>query len=356
VIDRLRFRRFALGAALVAVATLAGCSSSVPDVSASPAYETSIVQRGDLFETVSFSGVLTYDGAFPVVYQASSSTDARGAAAASGSGIVTWVAPASTVLASGDVMYRVNNVPVVFLEGDAVLWRPLASGDTGSDVLAIESALAALGYNAAGSVIVDSSYYGTTREMVRDFEDAYGLDETTTFPFQSVVMRPADVIVTDVALAVGDAVGAGDTVMTVSDTSRVATFSVAPADRASITAGQAVTVRLPDGSSVAATIASISAGLDSTTGEYAATALLDEPVEGLGDKVDVTVKASIPLAADALLVPPAAIVKRDDGTTVVRAIRDGGLVYVPVTVRATTGQSTAVDSDDLAVGDNVAVT
>ncbi len=342
---------------LVALALLTGCSTPASDVSASPTYQTSAVTRGDLTESVSFPGVLTYDAAFPVVYQAeSSTTSARGAAPVASGGIVTWVAPASSVLKSGDVMYRVNNVPVVFLEGSAVLWRPLEAGDTGSDVLAIEKALQALGYNWKKKVIVDTSYWSTTAAMVQDFETTYGLPLTSAFPFQAVVMRPAEVIVTDVALAVGDAVSAGDTVMTVSDTARVATFSVDPADRASVADGQDVTVRLPDGTSVAATIVSVSSGLDSTTSAYGARALLSEAVAGLGDKVDVTVKASVPLATGALLVPSTALVKRDDGTTVVRVVRDGSRTDVPVTVVATASQKTAVDAPGLAEGDNVIVT
>ena len=349
--------RLVFGAgAFMALASLAACSASSVEVSASPSYRTSAVSRGNLSQSVSFPAVLTYDHPFPVVYQGTASTGGgRGGAPASSGGVVTWMAPASSVLASGDVMYKVDNVPVVFLEGDAVLWRPLASGDTGADVLAVEKALQSLGYNWKRKVKVDTSYWSTTAAMVRDFETTYGLPITTTFPYRSVVMRPSDVIVTDEALKVGDKVSSGTTVMTVSDTARVATFSVAPADRASVSTGEDVTVRLPNGSSVAATIESISSGLDASTGAYAARAVLSGEAPGVGDKVDVTVKASVPLASDALLVPSTALVKRDDGTTIVRVVRDGGLVDVPVSVVATTNQQTAVTSDGLAEGDNVDV-
>jgi peptidoglycan hydrolase-like protein with peptidoglycan-binding domain len=364
-------RRVALIAAALA---LAACSPSETDVSATPAYETSVVTRGDLSESVSWSGVLTYADAFDAVYQktdtVTTTTSSGGGGPMGGgapattttttitssSGIVTWVAPASSVLHSGDVLYRVDNVPVVLVEGDGVLWRDIAVGDSGDDVLAVEAALSAMGYDPSATVTVDSSYTSYSRAMSRRFEAAYGLETTSTFPFASVVMRPAAVIVTDVARNVGDAVSTGDTVLTVSDTSRIVTFSLDPADRNTLAEGDAVSVRLPSGESVAATILSISSGLDSTTSAYAVVAAVTDPIEGVGDKVEVTVAGTVPLASGALVVPAASLVMRDDGTTTVGVLRDGNVANVAVTVIATAGNNTAVEASGLAEGDVVVVT
>jgi multidrug efflux pump subunit AcrA (membrane-fusion protein) len=242
------------------------------------------------------------------------------------------------------------------MEGDGVLWRDLKVGDTGDDVQAVESALVALGYDPSGTVTIDQKFTSLSRSMFQRFEAAYGLTKTTSFPYATVVMRPSDAIVTGIALVVGDTVTTGDSVLTISDTSRIVTFSLAPADRNKIAVGDAVTMRLSTGKNVSGIVASISSGLDATTNEYDVVASVFEPIEGLGDKVDVTVKASVPLATAALLVPSTALVVRDDGTTTVNVVKDGVVAAVVVTVIATAGQNSAVNSADLAEGDAVVVT
>jgi peptidoglycan hydrolase-like protein with peptidoglycan-binding domain len=344
------------------------------------------VTRGDLSESLSFPAVLTYDHAFNAVFQKTVTTTttttsgggsggargggagAPGATAAAApvtttttvttpaTGTVTWVAPAASVLKSGDVLYRVDNVPVVYLEGDGVLWRDIKVGNTGADVQAVEGALSALGYDPKGTVTVDQTFTSLSRSMVQRFETAYGLASTTSFPYATVVMRPGDSIVTSIALAVGATVTNGDTVMTISDTSRVATFSLAPADRNKLAVGDAVSMRLSTGKDVTGKVASISSGLNAATSKYDVVAAFSDPIQGLGDKVDVTVKASVPLATGALLVPSTALVVRDDGTTTVAVLKNGVVTAVVVKVVATAGQNSAVTSSGLAEGDAVVVT
>lgn len=362
-------------ALMVAALALAACSPSEIAPSGTPAYETAVVARGDLAESASWEGVLTYASAFDAVYQrtetVTTTTSSGGGGpmgggappttttttvTAASTGIVTWVAPASSVLHNGDVLYRVNDVPVILVEGDGVLWRAIGVGDTGEDVLAVETALSALGYDPSATVTVDASYTSYSRAMSRRFEAAYGLETTSTFPYASVVMRPGGVIVTDIALNVGDSVSTGDTVLTVSDTSRIVTFSLDPADRDRLAEGDAVSVRLSSGDTVAATILSISSGLDATTSAYNVVASVTDPIEGVGDKVDVTVARAVSLASATLLVPATSLVMRDDGTTTVGVVRDGIVTNVAVTVIATAGTNTAVDAPGLAEGDVVVVT
>src|SRR5512143_345512 len=245
--------RLAVGATVAAAAlALASCSAASPSASATAGVQTSSVTRGDLAESISFSGILTYDQPLDAVFQktvtttttmgggavggpggggGSAATTKTTTATASASGIITWVAPAASVVTNGDVLYRVDNVPVVFVEGDGVLWRDLKVGDTGDDVLAVEGALSALGYDPNGTVTVDQTFTSLSRSMTQRFEAAYGLAKTTAFPYATVVMRPGDAIVTGITLGVGDSVTTGDAVLTLSDTSRIATFSLSPADR-----------------------------------------------------------------------------------------------------------------------------
>ncbi len=356
-----RHMRTATAVAVLAVSIgLGGCSPSGVAPSASPQYDQVQVTWGDLSTTLKWTGTLTYDNPFPIVYQAASSatTTARPGATAtavSATSIVTWVAAPGSVLSSGDVLYRVNNVPVIFLEGDAVLWRELAVGSDGSDVAAVEGALVGLGYDPNSTVVVDDYYRSSTWSMVKRFQEAVGLSETGTFDYRSAVMRPEPVVVTDVSLAVGDSVASGDTVLTVSDATRVVTFPIAPEERPQVKVGDSVQVRLPSGETATAVISLVSAGIDASSQTYGVTAVFAESLPVTGDMVEVSVSLSVPIATDALLVPPKALIVRDDGTTSVRVIESGGLVWVDVTVLGTAEQLTAVKSDDLVEGDLVAV-
>jgi peptidoglycan hydrolase-like protein with peptidoglycan-binding domain len=345
--------------AVVVALAFGGCSADGVAPSSSPAYETAVVTRGDLSSALEWDGVLSYDSPFEVVYQvvATASSQAPGGISdsAAATEIVTWVAAAGSTLTNGDVIYRVNNVPVVLLQGDAVLWRDLDVGSTGPDVAALESALASLGYDPNGAMTVDSTFRSSTAAAVRRFLAALGLDETGTFDFRMAIMRPGDVVVTDTSLAVGDDVTSGDVVLTVSDTSRAVVFSIDPDQLPTIVAGTAVQVRLPDGTTTPGIVTLVAAGIDADTTTYAVTATLLDSIDLSGDKLDVTVSATIPLVTDALLVPPRAIVVRDDIGASVEVVRDGVVVSVPVTVLATSDQRTAVASTGLAVGDIVAV-
>jgi peptidoglycan hydrolase-like protein with peptidoglycan-binding domain len=356
-------RHARVSAGIVAIASalaLGGCSTDGVAPSTSPAYETAVLTRGDLSSTLEWDGVLSYDSPFEVVYQAATASTSLAPGkdntdAAAATEIVTWVAAAGSTLTNGEVIYRVNNVPVVLLQGDAVLWRDLEVGLTGTDVAALESALASLGYDPNGAMTVDSTFRSSTAAAVRRFQAAMDLDETGTFDFRTAVMRPGDVVITDTSLAVGDDVASGDIVLTVSDTSRAVAFSIDPDQLPTIVASTAVQVRLPDGTITPGVVTLVAAGIDADTTTYAVTATLTDSVGVSGDKLDVTVSATIPLVTDALLVPSRAIVVRDDIGASVEVVRDGVVVSVPVTVLATSGQSTAVRSSGLAAGDVVAV-
>lgn len=342
--------------AVAAALTLGGCSAGDVAPTTSPGYETAVVTRGDLFSTLEWNGVLSYDSPFDVVYQAETSSPTSGGVTGVGvAEVVTWVAAAGSTLSSGDVIFRVNNVPVILLEGDAVLWRDLEVGSTGTDVAALESALASLGYDPNGGMTVDSTYRSSTAAAVRRFQAAMGFDETGVFDFRAAVMRPGDVVITGTSLAVGDDVAGGDIVLTVSDTSRAVAFAIDPDQLPTIVAGTVVQVRLPDGTTTSGVVTFVAAGIDADTTTYEVTATLTEPVELSGDRLDVTVSATIPLVADSLLVPPRAIVVRDDSGTSVQAVRDGAVVFVPVTVVAISGQLTAITAEGLAAGDVVVV-
>jgi hypothetical protein len=283
----------------------------------------------------------------PTVSAAGAATSTAVTEVAEG-GLVTWLPAAGATVANGDVLYRVDNAPVVLLEGDATLYRDLGEGDEGADVLALETALAALGY----SVDVDEEFEADTTAELEEFQESVALEVTGELDLTTVVMHDGPVVVSTLVLAVGDEVSAGDEVVVVSDAARDVTFALDPAQLTSLAPGDTLAVSLPQGGTADAEVTSVAAA-PSEDGTYAVTARLASDAEVAGDRWEVDVRLEREVVGDALLVDPSAIVMLEGGRTVVRVIRDGEPVDVPVTVIATSGRVTAIESEALAEGDQV---
>jgi peptidoglycan hydrolase-like protein with peptidoglycan-binding domain len=263
-------------------------------------------------------------------------------------GLVTWLPEANSTIANGGVLYRVDNAPVVLLEGAATLYRDLSSGDTGADVKALEAALAALGHG--GDMTVDTTFTSATAAALEDFQESVGIDVTGTLDLTTVVMHDGPVVVSTLAAAVGDAATSGLEILVVADPQRDVTLALDPSEITSIAVGDVVSVTLLDGSRADASVSSMSAA-PADDGTYTLVARLDPAAEVVGDHLTVTVSAPRLLAEDALLIDPFALVLLESNRTVVRVVRGEDVVDVEVTVIATAGRVTAVESDELAEGD-----
>lgn len=68
-----------------------------------------------------------------------------------GTGVLTALPAAGDVVATGQVLYAVDGRPVLTAPGTTPLWRDLAVGDRGPDVVALREALTAMGYAAGGA-------------------------------------------------------------------------------------------------------------------------------------------------------------------------------------------------------------
>jgi peptidoglycan hydrolase-like protein with peptidoglycan-binding domain len=263
---------------------------------------------------------------------------------------VTWLPNAGSVVSSGGVLYRVDNQPVVLLEGTATLYRSLKVGDKGDDVLALETALAALGYDT--NMTVDDSFTSVTATNLKAFQTAMGIDATGGLDLTTVVMHDGPVVVSTLVAAVGDSASSGTEILVMADEERDVTLSLEPAQLTSIAVGDTVSVKLLDGSNVDATVAFIAAA-PASDGTFALTARLDPSAKVSGDHLTVTVSYSRVLAKGALLIDPYALVLLEGNRTVVRVVRAGGVSDVEVTVIATAGRSTAISSADLNEGDTI---
>ena len=135
-------RRLALPLALVG-AVIVGVVVTVavrggapaPAAPAPPPVTTATVVRTDLDTTVLTGATLGFAPTEPVVNRLT--------------GTYTQLPPVGAVIAAGQVLYRVDNQPVVLMAGTTPAWRPFAPGMTdGPDVAELQSNLIALGDTA----------------------------------------------------------------------------------------------------------------------------------------------------------------------------------------------------------------
>ncbi|MBZ2199713.1 peptidoglycan-binding domain-containing protein [Occultella gossypii] len=107
------------------------------------------------------------------------------------SGTVTAVViTAGSPVSSGQVLYRVDGVPVVAYSGDVVLYRPLSSGARGADVSLAQRLLSELVPEV--NLDADGVYGASTAAAVRAYERTWGASPTGTFQPEWFLYLPSD--------------------------------------------------------------------------------------------------------------------------------------------------------------------
>jgi membrane fusion protein, multidrug efflux system len=206
---------------------------------------TAAVTRTTLVETKTESGTLGYGEPVPV--------------RAAQPGILTWIAPAGSIVKRGEPLFRVDERPVVALYGSLPLYRPLDVGVIGRDVWQLKRNLAALGYRGFR---VDDTYDAATTTAVRAWQGKLGLPATGTVQPGQVVFTPGPVRIAEQTARVGDPAGGGSgegggSVLSYTGTKRLVTVELEAADGPLAIKCRTVTVTLPGGRRVKGTIAQV---------------------------------------------------------------------------------------------------
>ncbi len=176
-----------------------------------------LVEQGEEFLTVNNEPVILLYGELPA-YRTLQATDDSMVLSGAKSGVVTEVVAAGGTISQGDVIYRVNDEPVVVMYGDSPAYRTLRELDdnmTGADVLQLEQALVALGYDPDSDAAVDEEFSGYTATMVERWQEDLGVEETGRVDFGAVIFIPAASEVLAVNIAVGDSVNAGQPILAI---------------------------------------------------------------------------------------------------------------------------------------------
>ncbi len=269
---------------------------------------------------------------------------------------VTATVEPNTLLAAGDVLARLDDMPVVLFDGAVAVERDLTSGVVGDDVLALETNLVALGFDPDATITVDETFTSATAAAVARWQESIGLDATGSVALGTVAFVPTPVRVAAPLAAVGARVSDGDALAEVTTLSRGVTFSTTPADAGTLAVGDVVNARRPDRTRLDVAVVSIA---PSPSGDgtiiVEATPVGDAELPVL-EETPITVTWSRVEATGALVVPTNAIVRRDLTGHAVEVIEaDGSTRFVDVTVGVVSGTTVVVSSDALDVGTSVVV-
>jgi hypothetical protein len=327
-----RGRWVALGVAVVVAAgAVAGWQAGVFPPAASPgagqqgapAPATAAVARESITATTPVNATLGYAGSYPVTGR--------------GGGTLTWLPSAGQVISQGQALYRVDNgSPVVLLYGTVPDWRPLEVGVTGADVTQLNHDLVALG--DAGSAEVSAAgwdyFSAETGAGVQKLQSGLGVSSPSgSLSLGQMVFEPGALRVSQVTGSLGGP-ASGPALAATSDR-HVVTIPLDAAMQSQVTAGDAVTVTLPDGSSTPGKISSVGAvasGSGSSATIPVTVTLADPGAAGTLDQAPVTVNITTGSAKNALVVPVEALLAQSPGGYDVEVAGPGNTRrYVPVT-------------------------
>jgi Putative peptidoglycan binding domain len=360
-----RRRTWALAAAVAlaaAAATGGVLAMSSADHATPPASEpppnTATVERGPLSNMVSAYGTLTFraraDGSpYTVVNQAR--------------GIYTELPSAGIKVACGDVLYRVDENPVLLLCGTVPAYRSLQRGVVGDDVRQLNMNLHILGDDAGLEINPDdTAFTDKTQKALEVLQHSKGLDVTGALEIGDAVFLPESVRIGTVTAMLGGSAQPGAPILDATSDTPEVLVGLDPSQQGAVKAGERAHVTLPGNALVTArvdrlgNVASVAAGQD---GSALAASIpvyirLDDPdaVRGF-DAAPVRVDITTEGVADVLSVPVTALVGKSGGGFALEVVRSDGrreLIAVKLGLFDTAGGRVEVEGE-LVEGDQVVV-
>ncbi len=348
------------GAAVVAAAIATGVvvaasgAKQAAPAAQEPPTNTAKVEKGELSATVSLAGTLTYraqaDGSpYSVINQAQ--------------GTYTRLPDLGQVISQGQVLYRVNDSPVVLLYGSTPAYRTLSTGAAGADVAQLNADLVALGYATSAQLDPTSASFGpTTTTAVEKLQAALGLTQNGTLTLGQAVFEPTAVRVTALSAQLGASTQTGQTVMQATSTTRQVQVALDASQQTDMAAGDKVTITLPNNQTTPGVVSSVGTvaicpptsgpggsssspaapGTDtcssgnpgSTTPTITVVVTPSDPTAtGTWDQAPVRVSITTASVPNAMAVPVTALLAQSSGGYAVEVIGPGGTNHlVPVSL------------------------
>jgi hypothetical protein len=349
-------RKTWLAAAAVLVAVTAtggvvvasGSEEATPAAHEAPA-NTAKVEKGELSAMVSLDGTLTYrarsDGSpYSVINQAG--------------GTYTELPDDGDKVDCGDVLYRVDDEPVLLLCGTVPAYRDMTEGDEGRDVRQLNRNLHHLGPD-------ENTFTWETENALEVLQRDKGLDVTGELDIDDAVFLPHSARIAKVTGELGGPARAGaEVAQATSDTLEVR-VALDASQQGEVKVGDRAQITLPGNKSVKGRVDRLgrvaqTAGknADAWAATIPAYISLDNPKQARGlDQAPVQVDITTKGVEGALSVPVPALVGESGGGFAVEVVRAGGrreLVAVELGLFDTANGRVQVEGD-LDEGDQVVV-
>jgi hypothetical protein len=355
-------------AAIVAVGVIDPFSAKHPTSSGitGNADPTSLatVMRQDLSDQTEVSATLGYAGNYTVVGGLS--------------GTYTELPAVGQVVSQGQVLYRVDNSPVVLLYGATPAYRSLSEGAsasavTGPDVQELNADLVALGYVSSSDLSPTSDEFGYwTKVGVEKLQVALGVTQTGTLALGQAVFLPTATRVTSLTGALGGPAQPSSTVLVATSTTRQVSLALDASQQSEVAVGDKVTITLPNNQSTPGVISSVgtvastgSSGSSGSSGSGSSSPTItvlvnptDPAATGTWDQASVNVTITTATATNVLVVPIDALLAQPGDRYAVEVVDSSGvhrLVDVTLGIFDDADGLVQVSGPGLATGQQVVV-
>jgi peptidoglycan hydrolase-like protein with peptidoglycan-binding domain len=354
------------GAAVLAIAAIAvgvvvrsSAGHATGDAQAgSP--NTAQVEQGKLSAVVSQDGVLNYksrpDGApYSVINQAQ--------------GVYTELPEIGQKVDCGDVLYQVDEHPVLLLCGAVPAYRALQTGDAGEDARQLNRNLHELGYDAKAGVRIapsESDFTVKTEKALEALQRSKGLAVTGVLASGDAVFLPEPVRIAKVGGEPGAPARPGAPILSATSDALQVQVNFESPQQGQVKTGDEAQITLPGNTVVTGKVVGFGRVAEAPAGQGGGVAeatiptyiSLDDPTKARGlDRAPVHVDITTAGVRSALSVPVTALVGKSGGGFAVELARAGGrreLVAVTVGLFDTGGGRVQVEGD-LRAGDRVVV-
>ncbi|HEX6676269.1 MAG TPA: peptidoglycan-binding protein [Actinomycetes bacterium] len=229
------------------------------------------------------------------------------------------------------------------------LYRNLAEGDDGSDVTALQKALAAAGYDPGEA---DGEFGSGTADALINWQADHSLDETGKLDLTQFVSYRPGAVVDDVAVEVGDRIGASGQLATLAPRSYLAAQAdVSQLDVGRVKVGQSVTLTFDglDGGTAQGKVDDIANAAASSGGSSGSSSVVQYQVTVLmsklpaGARAGMTGQASVITASRRnVVVVPSSAIGGNNANPTVQVVTDGSTVTRPVVVGLVTTEGTEI--------------
>jgi len=290
------------------------------------------VTRQNLSAQTNVNATLGYAGSYSVINQVQ--------------GTYTALPSAGQVITQGQVLYQVNDSPVVLLRGSTPAYRTLSEGVyasdvTGADVAELNADLVALGYATTAEIPARSDEFSwETRQAVERLQAHLGVEQTGALALGQAVFLPetAAVRVTTVSATAGVSAQPGQPVLTGTSTTRAVTIPLDASQQAQVEVGDKVIITLPNNQTTPGVVSAVGKVATAPQGSGTPTITVyvtptNQAATGSLDQAPVEVSITTASVQDALVVPVDALLALAGGGYAVEVAGTAGAHHlVPVSL------------------------